>query len=64
MQADGDDEATILMVTFYALHDVEAEEKEEMRTVEAPEKALKAINHDEPRVQVHLGHVGADQEQR
>ena len=34
-QAD-DDEATILMATFCALHDVEAEEKEEATTVEGP----------------------------
>ena len=36
-QADDEDEATILMVTFCALHDVEAEEKEEATTVEGPE---------------------------
>ena len=63
MQADDEDEATILMAMFCALHDVEAKEKEEMRTVEAPEKALKAINLDEPRAQVHLRRVGGDQEQ-
>ena len=63
-QADDDDEATILMVTFYALHDVEAEEKEEATTVEGPRKVLKTINLDEPWAQVHLGRVGADQEQR
>ena len=63
-QADDEDEATILMATFCALHDVEAEEKEEMTTVEGPGKALKAVNLDEPRAQVHLGRVGADQEQR
>ena len=52
------------MAMFYALHDVEAEEREEATTVEGPRKALKTVNLDEPRAQVHLGHVGADQEQR
>ena len=32
--------------------------------VEGPGKALKAVNLDEPRAQVHLGRVGVDQEQR
>jgi hypothetical protein len=59
---DDDDEATLLMATFCALHDVEAEEKEEATTVEGPGKALKAINLDEPCAHVHLGHVGFDQE--
>ena len=49
------------MATFYALHDVEVEEKGEVTTVEGPRKALKAVNLDEPRAQVHLGRVGADQ---
>ena len=31
--------------------------------MEGPGKALKTVNLDEPRAQVHLGHVGADQEQ-
>ena len=52
------------MATFFTLHDIDAEEKEEATTVEGPRKALKAINLDEPRAQVHLGRVGADQEQR
>ena len=52
------------MATFYALHDIEAEEKEETTTVEGPGKALKIVNLDEPRAQVHLGRVGTDQEQR
>ena len=52
------------MVTFCALHDVKAEEKEEATTVEGPGKALKTVNLDEPRAEVHLGRVGADQEQR
>ena len=50
------------MATFCAMHDVEAEEKEEVTTVEGPGKALKAVNLDEPRGQVHLEHVGGDQE--
>ena len=52
------------MAMFYALHDVEAEEREEATTVEGPRKALKAVNLDEPRAQVHLGRVGGEQEQR
>ena len=51
------------MVTFCALHDVEAMEREEATTVEGPGKALKIVNLDEPRTQVHLGRVGTDQEQ-
>ena len=38
-QADDDDEATILMATFCALYDVEAEEKGEVMTVKGPGKA-------------------------
>ena len=52
------------MATFCALHDIEAEEKGEVMTVEGPRKALKAINLDEPHAQVHLGRVGGEQEQR
>jgi len=48
------------MATFFALHDIEAEEKEEAMTVEGPGKALKTINLDKPRAQVHLRHVGED----
>ena len=36
------------MATFYALHDIEAEEKEEVTTVEGLGKALNTINLDEP----------------
>ena len=43
------DEATLLMTTFYALHDVEAKEKGEVRAVEGHGKALKAVNLDELR---------------
>ena len=50
------------MVMFCALHDVEAEEKVEVTTVEGPGKALKAVNLDEPRAQVHLRRVGGEQE--
>ena len=64
MQADDNDEATLLMVTSCALHDVEAKEKGEAIAVEGNNKALKAINLDEPRPQVHLGRVGTDQDQR
>ena len=52
------------MVMFYALHDVEAKEKGEVMAVEGHGKALKAVNLDEPRAQVHLGRVGGEQEQR
>ena len=60
MQADDDDEATILMATFCALHDVKAEEREEATTVEGHGKALKIVNLDEPCAQVHLERVDAD----
>ncbi|XP_066323144.1 uncharacterized protein [Miscanthus floridulus] len=63
-QASDDDEATILMVTFCTLHDVEAKEKGEVMAVKRPRKALKAVNLDEPHAQVHLGRVGGEQEQR
>ncbi|XP_066316673.1 uncharacterized protein [Miscanthus floridulus] len=63
-QANDDDEAIILMAMFYALHDIEAEEKVEVTTVEGPGKALKAVNLDKLRAQVHLGRVGSEQEQR
>ena len=59
-EADKDDETTLLMATFCALHDIEAEEKEETTMVEGPGKALKTIILDEPCAQVHLGRVGAD----
>ena len=52
------------MTTFCALHDVEVEEREEAMTVEGPGKTLETVNLDEPRAQVHLGRVGANQEQR
>jgi len=64
VQADDEDEATILMVTFYALHDVGAEEKGEVTAVEGTGKALKTVNLDEPRAQIHLERVGGELEQR
>ena len=51
------------MATFCALHDIDAK-KGEVMAVEGLEKALKAVNLDEPCAQVHLGRVEADQEQR
>ena len=63
-QADEDDEATLLMATFCALHDVEAKKKGEVMVVEGHGKALKVVNLDEPRVQVHLERVGGEQEQQ
>ena len=50
------------MAMFCALHDIEAEEKEDVMVVEGHGKALKAGNLDEPRAQVHLGRVGGEQE--
>ena len=47
-QVDDEDEATILMATFCALHDVEAKEREEATMVEGPGKTLKTVNLDEP----------------
>ncbi|XP_066347715.1 uncharacterized protein [Miscanthus floridulus] len=64
MQVDDDDEATLLMVMFCALHYIEAKEKGEVMAVEGSGKALKVIYLDEPRAQVHLEHVGSKQEQR
>ena len=52
------------MVTFCALHNIEAEENGEVAMVEGPRKALKAVNLDEPCAQVHIGCVGSEQEQR
>ena len=59
-QADDEDETTLRIATFYALHDVEAEEKGEVMAVEGHGKALKTVNLDEPRAQVHLGRVGGE----
>ena len=51
------------MATFCTLHDVEAKEKGEVMAMEGPGKALKAVNLDKPRAQVHLGRVGGEKEQ-
>ena len=48
------------MATFCALHDIEAKEKGEVMAVEGHDKALKAVNLDEPHAQVHLGRVGGE----
>ena len=45
---------------FCALHDIEAKEKGEMMAVKGHGKALKAINLNEPRAQVHLGRVDSE----
>ncbi|XP_066323835.1 uncharacterized protein [Miscanthus floridulus] len=63
-QADNDDEAILLMEMFCALYDIEAKEKGEVMAVEGPGKVLKVVNLDEPRAQVHLRHVGGEQEQQ
>ena len=47
------------MVMFCAVHDVQAKEKGEAMAVKVHGKALKAINLDEPRAQVHLRRVGS-----
>ena len=52
------------MMTFCALHNIEAKEKGEVMVVEGHSKALKVVNLDEPHAQVHLGYVGDEQEQR
>ena len=59
-QADEVDEATLLMTMFYALHDIEAKEKGEVMALKGHNKALKDVNLDEPRTQVHLGRVGGE----
>ena len=41
---------------------LEAEEKGEVMVVKGPEKALKAVNLDEPHTQILLGRVGGEQE--
>ncbi|XP_066358495.1 uncharacterized protein [Miscanthus floridulus] len=41
-----------------------AKEKGEVIAVEGHSKALKAVHLNEPRAQVHLGHVGGEQEQQ
>ena len=48
------------MAMFCALHDVEAEEREEATMVEGPGKTLKTVNLDEPRSKVHLERVGGE----
>ena len=49
------------MTMFCALHDIEAEEKEEVMAAKRPRKALKDVYLDEPRSQVHLGCVGVEE---
>ena len=50
------------MAMLCALHDIEAKEKGEVMAVEGHGKALKAVNLDELRAQVHLERVGSEQE--
>jgi hypothetical protein len=52
------------MVSFYALHDIEAKEKAEEVVMAEQGKALKVVDLDDPRAQVHLGRVGGEQERR
>jgi len=53
-----------LMASFCTLHDIEVEEKAEEVAMAKHGKTLKAVDLDEPRVQVHLGRVGGEKEQR
>jgi hypothetical protein len=46
---DVDDEATLLMAMFCALHDIEAKKKGEVMAVQEHGKALKAVNLKESR---------------
>ena len=48
---------------FYVMHNIEAKEKGEVMALKGHNKALKDVNLDEPRTQVHLGRVGGGQEQ-
>lgn len=48
-----DDEPTLLMATFCALHDIDPETEEVVAAEQR--KALQAIHLDEPSAQVHLG---------
>ena len=48
---------------FYVMHNIEAKEKGEVMALKGHNKALKDVNLDEPRTQVHLGRVGGEQEQ-
>ena len=59
-----DDEPTLLMATFCALHDVEAEEEAEEVAAAEHGMASQSIVLDEPHAQVHLGRVGGEVEQR
>jgi hypothetical protein len=62
LAAADDGEATLLMATFCALHDVEPEAEEAAaRTKETPGRG---VYLDEPRAQVHLGAEGSTAEQR
>jgi hypothetical protein len=57
---DDDDEATLLMASFCALHDVEGEEKAKEVAMAEQGKDLKAVDLDEPFAQVHLRRVDSD----
>jgi hypothetical protein len=61
-QADDDDDHTLLMTSFCALHDVKAEEKIEEAGKAEHGSASTTIDLDKPRIQVHLGAVGGEQE--
>jgi hypothetical protein len=62
LAAADDGEATLLMATFCALHDVEPEAEEaSARTEETPREG---VFLDEPRAQVHLGAEGSTVEHR
>ena len=46
------------MAMFYVMHDVEDNEKGEVMAVKGHNKALKDVNLNKPRAQVHLRCVG------
>jgi hypothetical protein len=64
VQVNDDDDHTLLMASFCALHDIETEEKTEEAMKAGQRSAPKTVDLDEPRAQVHLGAVGGEQEQR
>jgi hypothetical protein len=61
---DDDDEHTLLMASFCALHDIEAKEEAEEAVKAEQRTASTTVDLDEPRAQVHLGAVGGEQEQK
>jgi hypothetical protein len=63
VQADDDDEATLMVVMFCALPDIEVKEKAE-EVVEVEQGKASTVNLHKPRAHVHLGRAGGEQELR